>query len=494
MHHLTRSLRGRGLVAPSMAPPWVLLALCSFALWLPSGAQASVEVLPPALEVTQHQLANGLKVLLHEDHSVPVATIQMWYHVGSKDEKPGRSGFAHMFEHLMFKGSDNVAPEEHKAYVQNIGGRYNATTDEDRTLYFETVPSNYLERLLWMEADRLRSLHVSEANFQSERDVVKEERRVRVDNPPYGRMFEVILDSAYTRHPYRISAIGTMADLNAATIEDVREFHEVYYVPNNATLVVAGDFDSEQVMQWVQEFFGSIPRGEEVPRVTLEEPPQEELRRVTHYDVNAPLPAVILAYHIPEAGHPDLYPLEVASNILSEGQSSRIFRRLVYEEQLVRFAGGQALISEHPGLFGFFAMLNPGHAAEEVEAALSSEVERLKTEPVAEGELTKAKNQFISQLVFGRQTVMSKANAIGFAAVILGDVEMVNRELAQFQAVTAADIQRVARKYFTDNNLTAIHFLPERLRPQPAGGSQPADGDSETAPTEAADEASQEGR
>ncbi|MES1211609.1 MAG: pitrilysin family protein [Acidobacteriota bacterium] len=212
----------------------------------------TLKVTPPEIKVREHQLANGLKVILHEDHSVPVANVQVWYHVGSKDERPGRSGFAHLFEHMMFKGSANVGSEEHKAFLSSIGGRYNATTDFDRTLYFETFPSNYLERVLWMEADRMRSLNVSEENFLSERDVVKEERRQRIESPPFGRLFEVVLDKTFTTHPYRILPIGRMADLDAATIADVREFHTTYYVPNNATLVVAGDFEPEETLRWIE--------------------------------------------------------------------------------------------------------------------------------------------------------------------------------------------------------------------------------------------------
>ncbi len=434
-------------------------------LAFPWAASASLEVTPPEIEVEQHELKNGLTVLLHEDHSVPLVNLQVWYYVGSKNERPGRSGFAHMFEHLMFKGSDNVGPEEHKSYIQSVGGRYNATTDFDRTLYWETFPSNYLERILWMEADRMSSLHVSDENFQSEREVVKEERRVRVDNPPFGRIAEVVLDATWSAHPYRINAIGSMADLDAATPEDVREFYRVYYLPRNATLVVSGDFDSKKVMKWVRKHFGDIPKGDPISRDIPQEPAQTASTRVTDYHSNTPLPAVILTYHVPQAGHPDQYPLEVAGNILSAGQSSRLYRKLVYDTQIALQAAGQALVLDDPGVFFFFAIMNAGNATEDGEAALLEEVERLKSEPVSEDELAKAKNQFISQLVFGRQTVQQKANAIGYAAVILGDVELVNQQLAEYQLVTAADIQRVAKKYFNETNLTTVLMLPEAMRP-----------------------------
>jgi zinc protease len=428
-----------------------------------------LQVTPPKLEVTEHRLANGLRLLMHEDHSVPIVTVQLWYHVGSKNEKPGRSGFAHLFEHLMFKGSRNVGMEEHKDFIQSIGGSYNATTDVDRTLYFETIPSNYLERILWMEADRMESLNVSEENFLSERQVVKEERRMRIDDPPFGRMFENVFAETYKTHPYRILAIGSMKDLDAATIEDVRDFYKTYYVPNNATVVLAGDFDPKQAVQWVEKYFGDIPAGKPIARELPKEAPQTQERRAVYYDSKAPLPAVVLAYHVPAAGDPDLYPLQVASTILSAGQSSRLYRSLVYEKQVALQASGQAYVLEDPGAFFFFSILQGGRKPGEGEQALLEQVERLKNEPVSAEELEKARNQFIADLVFGRQTVMSKATAIGYAAVIQGDITLLNRELAEFQKVTAADIQRVAKKYLSPENRTVVYMLPESMKPAAEG-------------------------
>ncbi len=451
------------------------------ALALPAfAAAATLKVAPPKIEAQEHQLTNGLKVLLHEDHSVPVVSTQVWYHVGSKDERKGRSGFAHLFEHLMFKGSENVGPEEHKNFLASIGGRYNATTDFDRTLYFQVFPSNYLERVLWMEADRMRTLDVSEANFLSERDVVKEERRLRVENPPFGRLFEVVLDNTFTTHPYKILPIGSMADLNAATIEDVREFHRVYYVPNNATLVISGDFDPAQTLTWVEKYFGPIAKGKDIPRDVPVEPEQTAERRLVDYDSRTPLPAVIFTYHVPEEGHSDLYALEVASRILSDGQSSRLYREMVYEKQMALQAGGQTITLEDPGVFWFFAILQQGHAAEEGQKTLEAAIEKLKSEPVTSAELEKAKNQLIANLVFQRQTDDAKADALGHAEVILGDWRLVNDELARFQKVTAADVQAVAKKYFRPENRTVVHMLPEAMRP--AQGGEAKSGQNEVKP------------
>jgi zinc protease len=449
-------MRKRTIVWPALALAAAVPAL---------GGAAPLRVLPPQLTAREHQLANGLKILLHEDHSVPVVAVQIWYHVGSKDERPGRSGFAHLFEHIMFKGSENLASSEITDYIQSIGGRYNATTDFDRTLYFEIIPSNHLERLLWMEADRMRALDVSEANFLSERDVVKEERRLRIDNPPFGRLFEVVLANTFTAHPYKILSIGSMADLDAATIEDVRAFHATYYVPNNATIVLSGDFDPQQALAWIEKYFSPIPKGGEIPRNIPREPEQAAERRVVDYDANTPLPLVMLTFHVPEEGHPDIYALEVASRILSDGQSSRLYRKLVYEQQIALQAGGEALTLEDPGVFFFFAILQQGHGIEEGEKSLIEEIERLQQQPVSAEELDKARNQIIAGRVFNRQTVNSKATEIGHAGVILGDWRLVNQQIEKYQKVSAADVQAVARKHFRPENRTVVHMLPETMRP-----------------------------
>ena len=449
-------MRTRTIVWPALA---LAAAVPAF------GEAAPLKVKPPQLLVREHQLANGLRVLLHEDHSVPVVSVQVWYHVGSKNERAGRSGFAHLFEHMMFKSTENLATGEISDYVLSIGGRLNATTDFDRTLYFEIIPSNHLERLLWMEADRMRSLDVTEEHFRSERNVVKEERRLRVDNPPFGRLFEVVLANTFTTHPYRILSIGSMTDLDAATIEDVRAFHSTYYVPNNAKVVLAGDFDPAQALAWIEKYFGPIPRGKDIPRAVPQEPVQKAERRVVEYDANTPLPTVMLTYHVPEEGHPDIYALEVASQILSDGQSSRLYRKMVYEQQIALQAGGQALVLEDPGVFYFYAILQQGHTAEEGEKSLAEEIARLQSQPVSGGELDKAKNQLITGQVFGRQTVNDKASAIGHADVILGDWHLVNQQVEKYQKVSAADVQAVARKYFHPENRTVVHMLPEAMRP-----------------------------
>ncbi len=437
------------------------LALLSFATPAPLGAQTlDAPSMPAPLTYEEHRLENGLTVVTHEDQSTPVVNLQLWYHVGSKNERVGRTGFAHLFEHLMFKGSANVAPEQHAEFITGVGGISNAYTTDDTTVYWETVPSNYLERILWLEADRMRTLDVSEENFTSEREVVKEERRVRVESPPYGDLFEMLYAAAFDEHPYRHLPIGSMEDLGAATIEDVQDFYELYYRPGNAYLVLAGDFETTRAMEWVEQYFGSIPAGEgEVPRVTLREPEHHEERRIERRKP-VPLPAYVAGYYIPHDGHADSYPLTLASSILSEGRSSRVYQSLVYEKQLALQASAFTSVREHPNLFMAILIMNRGASLEEGEAALDAEFQRMMTEPVTDAELAKAKNQIRSSYIMGRQTVRNKADALAHAAVIHQDAATAVDEFELFMKVTKEDIMRVIGKYLDPANRTVVTVLP----------------------------------
>jgi zinc protease len=437
-------------------------------------AAAPIQVTPPPMIIADHQLPNGLRVLMVEDHTVPLVCVQVWYHVGSKNERAGRTGFAHLFEHLMFKGSAHIGPEEHSHFIESIGGRDNATTDWDRTLYFEIIPSNYLERILWMEADRMQSLDVSEEIFRSERDVVKEERRQNTDNRPFGRLAEIVYANTFTAHPYHNVPIGSMADLDAATIADVRAFYRTYYVPGNATLVLAGDFDPARAMHWIESYFGPIAAGAPIARQVTPEPPQTAARRAVVYDSQAPLPAIILTYHVPAAKSVDSYPLEIASRILAGGESSRLYRKLVYEKQIAVGVDGESSTLEDPGAFFFYALLQQQQKPEAGEAALQEEIDRLVAEPVSPEELEKARNQVVAEHIFSRDSDQQRATAVGNAAVILGDVTRVNHDLEQYEKVSAADVQRVARAYLTPQNRTTVYMLPEAMRPAatPPGGAR----------------------
>jgi zinc protease len=450
---------------------WVrALLLVATTLACISATSVDTIVRPPKFDYRMTTLDNGLQVVLLEDHSTPVVHVAVWYHVGSKDEKPGRTGFAHLFEHLMFKGSRNVRPDQHPSWITSIGGQANAETDEDTTLYWQTVPSHHLPLVLWLEADRMASLDVSEDKFLMEREVVKEERRMRFENQPFGRLPEIIFDSAFSTHPYRHQTIGSMADLEAASISDVRDFHRTYYVPNNATVVIVGDFDSQQALSLVQQYLGRVPRGNPVPRDIPAEPrhPAEQVLTVTE---SWPLPAVVLSHHITYDGHPDAYPLHILAKVMSDGDSSRLYRSLVYEQQMALAAFGEAKLIEHPNLFYMVAIVNPGRQPQDVMQALVQQVERVKAEGITEAELNRAKRQFARDYILGRETVRQKALHLGHAAVLHGDITTADGEFDLFQNVTLADVQRVARTYFTENARMRLTILP-RGAAQPQGASR----------------------
>jgi zinc protease len=436
----------------------VTVTLAAVALWF---ASLDAAVRPPKLEYQRIQLPNGLTVILHEDKSTPIAHVQLWYHVGSKNERAGRTGFAHFFEHLMFKGSKNVEPEQHTSIISSVGGQANAYTNEDATVFWQTVPAQYLPLVLWMEADRMATLRIDEQTFRSEREVVKEERRMRIENQPYGRLNEIIFNHAFTTHPYKHPVIGSMEDLEAATVADVREFYATYYVPTNCTLVIAGDFDSAQALDLVNRYFGRVPKPTKaVPRDIPKEPPQKAEKRM-RVEEPWPLPAVVVAHHITYDGHPDSYPLHILSKVLSDGQSSRIYRKLVYETGIALTAFGGGNIIEHPNLFFAVAIINPGQTPEAAEKALIGELERVRTSGITEHELQQAKNQFARDYILQRESVQNKAEVLAHGEVIHADITTADGEFDIFQKMTAAEVQRVAKEYFTPENRLILHVMPK---------------------------------
>ena len=447
-------------VTPRLTARLAALALAvGIAVMALAPAQAAVR--PPKLQYQMTTLANGLRVILSEDHSTPIVHVSMWYHVGSKNERPGRTGFAHFFEHMMFKGSKNVEPESHTSIVASVGGRSNAYTTEDETVFWQTLPAQYMPLALWLEADRMATLRIDDEAFRREREVVKEERRMRVENQPYGRLSEIIYDHAFTTHPYKHPTIGSMADLEAASVADVREFHETFYVPENATLTLVGDFDSAQALQMVTQYFGRVPKAKKpVPRDIPKEPAQATERRAVVEEA-WPLPAVVVAYHVTYDGHPDAYPLHITSKIMSDGQSARIPRELVYKKRLALTAFGSGNITEDPNLFYSVAIVQPGQTPEAAERALIEEFEKLAAEPVAEGELQRAKNQFARDYIVSRESNQEKALHLAHAAVIHNDITTADGEFDIFMNVSRADVQRVARTYFTAANRVVLHILPK---------------------------------
>ncbi|HSB27964.1 MAG TPA: pitrilysin family protein [Pyrinomonadaceae bacterium] len=418
----------------------------------------------PQIQFADRLLPNGLRVISAQDHSSPTAAIQVWYHVGSKDDPEQRSGFAHLFEHMMFKSTRNMKAEMMDRLTEDVGGFNNASTADDVTVYYEVVPSNYLETLIWAEADRLAGLNVDAANFASEREVVKEEFRESILTPPYGRFEFLLQQKSFVAHPYKRPTIGSIEDLDAASLEDVQQFHSTYYRPDNATLVVVGDFDPKMLDSWVDKYFGPIPKpARPIPRITTKEPTRRQELRVTEYGIND-LPAVGLTYLTPGEAHPDSDVLEVIQALLGTGESSRLYHSLVYEQQLVAEISTHADSREDVSLFDVMAILSAGKKPADAERAMLAEIRKLQIAPIPAAELAKAKNQLITELLVERETNEGKAEALGHAAVVLGDPNRVNTDLTRLQAVTAQDVQRVMTKYFTDSNRLVLYYLPESSR------------------------------
>jgi len=405
-------------------------------------------------------LPNGLRAFFVVRHEAPVVNIQVWYHVGSKDDAPGKTGFAHLFEHLMFQGTDNVGPEQFSDYIVRSGGIDNAYTTEDYTVFWETIPSSQLAVALWLEADRMRSLEITDKSFETEREVVKEERRSRFDNQPYGTVIETLYNLAYSVHPYQHTPIGSMEDLDRASVEDIRAFYDTYYVPNNATLAVVGDFDLSEAPSLVSKYFGKIAPGSGLENRRIPQEPPQTSKKTVHAKLAVALPALVAGYHMPADGTPDAYPLRLAARILSDGESSRIYRRLVYDKQIALQAETAGNFTEDPNLFFVLAIMNEGHLPAEAQVEVEAELDRLKNEPVTPQELTKAKNQILRDFVMSRQSVQSLGDELGYAAVVLKDANLLDAELDRFLAVTSEDIQRVAKKYFVPENETILEVLP----------------------------------
>jgi zinc protease len=423
-------------------------------------AGAQVKVAP--LNIRQRTMPNGLHVLSVRDNSTPTVSVQVWYKVGSKDDPDHRSGFAHLFEHLMFKSTKNMKDEMMDRLTEDVGGWNNASTSDDVTNYFEVVPSNYLETLLWAEADRMSSLNVNDKNFHSERDVVKEEFNTSVLAPPYGRFFYAIDKDSFTTHPYHRPTIGSKDDLDAATLEDVRAFHSTFYRPDNAVLVVVGDFEPRQFDAWVDKYFNKVARPTTtIPRVSIVEPPRSRETRFNETGPNVPLPAVALTYLIPPASDPDADVLRVAESILGSGESSRLYQSLVYSQQLAAEAFATANLRQQTGIFTVGAIVAGDKTAAAAEQSLLAEIKNMQDAPVAKQELEKAINQLVSEQLRERQTNSGKAFAVAGAAVMMNDPNRANTDIARLQAVTAADIQRVMKKYFTETNRVVITYTNE---------------------------------
>jgi predicted Zn-dependent peptidase len=417
-----------------------------------------------------YTLDNGLDVYLAPERTVPVVTVNVWYNVGSRNERPGRSGFAHLFEHMMFQGSANVGKGEHFQLVERAGGNLNGSTNTDRTNYFQTLPSNRLNLGLWLEADRMRSLAITDENFDNQRETVKEERRLRVDNQPYAAAFTEGLTAAFdstTCFAYSHSVIGSMDDLNAAKTPDVQQFFDLYYAPNNATLTVVGDFSADEAKRLIQQYFGGIPRGAQPPALTCEVQFGAGEHETRWEDQLANLPAVLMAFMVPEHKHGDSPALSLLQSILGEGESSRLNRALVREQQVALQSGAFLDSRRGPGQFIGFAIANQGYTADTLVAALRAAIAQIAEQGITPAELEKAKNAFRRDFVFNRQTSMGIAESIQHYKHFHDDVSEINTDFDTYLAVTAADIQRVARLYLVPANSTTIQVVLKGKEVQP---------------------------
>ncbi|MCP3735821.1 insulinase family protein [Sphingomonas sp. RP10(2022)] len=421
---------------------------------------------------TERTLANGLRVYALRDTTTPNVAVQVWYDVGSKDDPQGRSGFAHMFEHLMFKATRNLVSEQMDRLTEDVGGYNNASTNDDYTNYYEVIPANHLQRLLFAEADRMASLVVEPKSFASERDVVKEELRQSTLARPYGKLFSTYLSAAaYTTHPYARSTIGSIENLEAASIDDVRGFHATYYRPDNAILVVSGNFDAAQLNAWVDQYFAKIARpATAIPRVAVTEPPRTKAVSYTVYEPNTPLPAVLMSWHVPADRDADIPALTVLNTILSTGESSRMYESLVYRDQLAQDASSFLDSKQGTGNLIAYAILAGGKTVDQGEAALKREIARFRDAPVSAAELAEAKNEILTATIKSRETAEGKARTLASSVIIDGDPRAADRQLAAIAQVTAADVQRVARKYLAENQSATIRYLPDTARPAGQSG------------------------
>ena len=432
----------------------IVLAICMS--FLP-GLRAQMNEIP----FTEFDLDNGLHVILHQDNSTPIVAVSVLYHVGSKNEDPNRTGFAHFFEHLMFEGSKYINRGEFDTYVSNAGGVNNANTSMDRTFYYEIFPSNQLELGLWLESERMMHAKIDSKGIETQREVVKEEKRQRVDNQPYGTWLSNSFERAYQEHPYQWPVIGSMDHLNAASDEDFQNFYKNYYLPNNATLSIAGDIDIEEARQLAEKYFGEIPSGPEVDHPTVVEPPLAGPIVDTVYD-NISLPAIFLTYRISAQTDPDIYAIKMLGTLLSGGESSRMVKKLQNEEKLAIQVSNFPMDLEDPGVSFIIALPNVGVELGTLLDGIDAEIEKVQTELISEREYQKLQNQFESRFIQSNTSMVSIAESLANYYTYFGNTNLINTEIENIKKVTREDIRRVAQEYFTPDNRVVLFYLPKQ--------------------------------
>ncbi len=413
------------------------------------------------ISFTEYTMPNGLHVILQEDHSTPIVAVSVMYHVGSKNEDPERTGFAHFFEHLLFEGSDNIKRGEYMKFIQAAGGQLNANTTQDRTFYYQILPSNQLELALWMESERMAHAKIDEIGVETQRKVVKEEKKQRYDNTPYGQLINVIYTNAYTVYPYRWSPIGKEQYIDQATLGEFMNFYKTFYVPNNAVLVISGDITVDQTKTLIDKYYGSIPKGTAaIPRPKEVEPVQKAEKRVNFYD-NVQLPGVILGYHIPKQGTQDYYAVQMLTQLLSQGKSSRFEKEVVDKQQKAVQAAAFDLGNEDPGMAIMLGIANMGTKPEELEKAMLNEIEKVKKEGITNEEYEKLENQAENDFIQQNQKDIGVATNLATYYTFQGNADLINTELDRYKKVTKDDIKRVANKYLTKENRLVVYYLPK---------------------------------
>ncbi len=411
------------------------------------------------IEFREFDLDNGLHVILHVDRSNPIVSVDIWYHVGAKDEDPGKTGFAHLFEHMMFQGSKDVGKTQHFSYIQKAGGVVNGTTNQDRTNYFETLPSSQLDLALWLESDRMSYLNVTQENFDNQREVVKEEKRQRYDNAPYGSRWENLFKRAFENQTYEWIPIGSMDDLNAASLAYAQDFYRKYYSPDNAVLVISGDIEYGAAKNEVEKYFSGLKPSATVKKNYIPIVFNEGEKTDSVYD-NVQLPAIFIGYKIPGMTSDDIYPLELLSSALSEGRSSRMYRRIVYEEKKAKSIGSFVWDNELGGLFIVSSTGLKNTNLHEVENEIGEEIEKVKSAPLSETELQKVKNSLEAGYINSLQTTMGKAEQLAYYWTYFKNTELIDTHMGLYAAVTAGQVEAAANKYLNNDNRVALYYYP----------------------------------
>lgn len=432
--------------------------LLSFAVVVFLGAAFNAQ----QIKFEEYDLPNGLHVILHQDNSAPVVTTGVMYHVGSKDEVKGRSGFAHFFEHLLFEGTPNIKRGEWFKIVSSNGGQNNANTTSDRTYYYETFPSNNEQLGLWMEAERMRHAVINQIGVDTQREVVKEEKRMRYDNQPYGNLLPAILNNVFTNHPYHTPTIGSMEDLNAAKLDEFLDFYKKHYIPNNATLVVAGNIKPEQTKKWIEEYYGSIPKGNLAKKTFAQDEPITQEKEVTVTDSNIQMPAYLFAYRTPSNKDKEGYALEMLSSYLSNGKSSVLYKKLIDKEKKALAVQAVNLGMEEASVFAFFAIPMGSTTKETLKSDIDAEVKKIQTDLISEEDYQKLQNQFENQFVNSNSSIQGIAASLATNHVLMGDTNLINKEIDIYRSITREDLRNAAKKYLNNNQRVIINYIPEK--------------------------------